>query len=311
MARVFISYSSVNNHIADDLCSYLEQSGLSCWIAPRDIRGSIKYAGEITRAIKSSDYFLLIFSKESSVSEHVKNEINLAINNAKPIVPYCLDNIPYDDDLEYYLSTRQRVASCGNLQKDFAALATILGGQPKSQDRTHSEEPKPSGQRKWMIPLFVILALILSVVLYQLLKPSVIIVDPDNKKVVELKDPKDSAKTVKTDSVAATISVSPSHTTVPETRVVNPNADTFSGKVKGGYPDGNGVYTFKKRRRIDMHDPEKREAEPGDYIKGTWSNGHLNYGEWYGADGTKKGFIQLGDNPDVESDHTLGKCVSP
>ena len=85
--------------------------------------------------------------------------------------------------------------------------------------------------------------------------------------------------------------------------------NTFTGTVKGGYPDGFGTYTFKSRRRIDMHDPEERFAEAGDYIKGDWKQGHLNYGEWYSADGTKKGFIRLGDHPDVASDQKLGKCV--
>ena len=61
--------------------------------------------------------------------------------------------------------------------------------------------------------------------------------------------------------------------------------------------------------RIDMHDAEERYAEPGDYIKGDWRDGHLNYGEWYDAQGNKKAFIRLGDNPDTGSDQKLGKCA--
>ena len=76
-----------------------------------------------------------------------------------------------------------------------------------------------------------------------------------------------------------------------------------------GYPDGFGTYRFTARRRIDMHDPEERYAEAGDYIKGDWRQGHLNYGEWYDKDGNKKAFIKLGDNPDVEADQKLGTCV--
>ena len=89
----------------------------------------------------------------------------------------------------------------------------------------------------------------------------------------------------------------------------NANVDTFSGSVINGYPNGFGTYTYKVRRRIDVHDPEERYAEAGDYIKGDWKEGHLNYGEWYGADGVKKAFIRLGDNPDNVSDQKLGKCV--
>ena len=88
-------------------------------------------------------------------------------------------------------------------------------------------------------------------------------------------------------------------------------ADTFTGTIKNGYPDGYGTYTFKKSRRIDMHDPGKRMAQAGDYIVGEWNNGHLNYGEWYGSDGKKKEFIELGDNADFQADHTFAKCVKP
>ena len=60
-----------------------------------------------------------------------------------------------------------------------------------------------------------------------------------------------------------------------------------------------------------MHDPEQRVAQKGDYIVGDWNNGHLNYGEWYGANGVKKGFIELGDNADTQADHAFAKCVKP
>ena len=60
-----------------------------------------------------------------------------------------------------------------------------------------------------------------------------------------------------------------------------------------------------------MHDPGKRVAQAGDYIVGEWNNGHLNYGEWYGSDGVKKEFIELGDNADFQADHSFAKCVKP
>ena len=89
------------------------------------------------------------------------------------------------------------------------------------------------------------------------------------------------------------------------------DADTFDGTIIDGYPDGYGRYTFKKRRRIDMHDEKERWAEAGDYIDGTWNHGHLNYGDWRSADGTPKEYITLGDNPDYKLDQQLGKCVKP
>ena len=37
MGKVFISYSVKNQKLANELCAYLEQTGVPCWIAPRDI----------------------------------------------------------------------------------------------------------------------------------------------------------------------------------------------------------------------------------------------------------------------------------
>jgi len=47
---VFISHSSVDKNAADAICHALEQSGVKCWIAPRDIQPGANYGGEIIRA---------------------------------------------------------------------------------------------------------------------------------------------------------------------------------------------------------------------------------------------------------------------
>ena len=44
---VFISYSSVDRTAADTVCSILEQNGIGCWIAPRDITPGLDFAEAI------------------------------------------------------------------------------------------------------------------------------------------------------------------------------------------------------------------------------------------------------------------------
>lgn len=267
---VFISYGSHDRKVADHLCQYLETDcGLSCWIAPRNILSG-NYAGEITRALKSSSCVLVVCSQESSRSEHVKNEVTLAFNQQKLILPYCLDESPFDDDLEYYLASKQQIHTSGNQRKDFELIGQIL----KNRFGTESEQKKA----KKDFPLRLLLILIGCAIIlsggYFLIKAL---------------------------GGWTTISQEAGSPATVE--------DTFTGKVLNGYPDGFGTYTFSQRRRIDMHDSEVRMGEKGDYISGNWTNGHLNYGEWFDAKGRKKGFIQLGDYPDTETDHPLGKCA--
>lgn len=325
MGRIFISYSTKNQKVANALCEYLEQQGVHCWIAPRDIPSASNYAGEITRAIKSCERFLLVYSKDAGKSEHVKNEINLAINNAKPILPYCLDNSPYDDDLEYYLSTKQKIASSGDQEQDFKSLATIILGHAVTAPAVKAEPAVPREKKPGKPYVFYALGALAVLALLAWL----LFLRPNPRPAPDTGAPVDTVRvdTVRTDTVATP--PIPSNTKKEETKkeetkkdetkkdetkrteVKDTTSDTFTGTIRGGYPDGYGTYTFKQARRIDMHDPEKRMAQKGDYIVGDWNNGHLNYGEWYGAGGVKKGFIELGDNSDTQADHAFAKCVKP
>lgn len=69
----------------------------------------------------------------------------------------------------------------------------------------------------------------------------------------------------------------------------------FKGKMKNGKPDDvNGRMEFKERHQIDSRDPKKRIAEPGDYVIGEFSEGHLVQGIWYGSDNNVKGSVIIG-----------------
>lgn len=53
---VFISYSSIDRDSADAVCSILEENGISCWMAPRNITPDWPYAEALIDGIKSSEY---------------------------------------------------------------------------------------------------------------------------------------------------------------------------------------------------------------------------------------------------------------
>jgi hypothetical protein len=102
---VFISHSAQDKKVSETICSALEQSGIRCWIAPRDVRAGKSFPGEITRAIQQSKVMLLIFSRHSNSSEQVLREVQLAVDSHVPIVRLRIEDIPLSDDLRYYLST--------------------------------------------------------------------------------------------------------------------------------------------------------------------------------------------------------------
>lgn len=277
---VFISYGSHDRNVADSLCTYLEQQHLRCWMAPRNISSGSNYAGEITRALRSSESIIVICSRESSQSGHVKNEVTLAFNQNKRILPYCLDDNPFDDDLEYYLSSKQQIRTCGNRIKDFEQIYSILGERLINKDGDVNDElPKENKPIQHKRIIYFIFSLILL---------SIIVFISFYHKNEDIDSYVDNHQTISVQTL-----------------------DTFTGNIIDGQPDGYGTYTFAQPRLIDYHDSEKREADIGDYITGDWKNGHLNFGEWYDSCGVLKGFIQLGDYLDVETDWKLGICEKP
>ena len=59
--KIFISHSSEDKQIADAICHRLEENGLRCWIAPRDV-DCIDWATAIMNGIHKSDVFVVIVS---------------------------------------------------------------------------------------------------------------------------------------------------------------------------------------------------------------------------------------------------------
>ncbi len=88
---IFISYSSKDKAIADAVCHFLENGGIKCWMAPRDITAGFDYGDIIVNAIKNARLFVIIFSSNSADSQWVRSELNIAFSEQIPIIPFKID----------------------------------------------------------------------------------------------------------------------------------------------------------------------------------------------------------------------------
>ncbi len=109
--QVFISYSSLDAVIANQICEQLESRSVKCWIAPRDIQPGSNWAGSIMKAIKSSKVLLLLLTKDSNDSEQVMREVERGVNLRLRIICLRLENISLSDHLEYFISAVQGIAA--------------------------------------------------------------------------------------------------------------------------------------------------------------------------------------------------------
>jgi formylglycine-generating enzyme required for sulfatase activity len=102
---VFISYASEDAAVADRIRSGLEQSGATCWIAPRDIEAGTSFPAAITAAIRSCDAQVLLLTAQANASRHVLSEVELAFNAGKPILAVLVGKVTPSPDLKYFIST--------------------------------------------------------------------------------------------------------------------------------------------------------------------------------------------------------------
>ncbi len=95
----FISYATADQLFADRLYNDLQQNGVRCWFAHRDIRAGQKIHQQIEEAIRTSDRLLLIISESSMKREWVNTEIihareHEARQNRQILFPITL--VPFD-----------------------------------------------------------------------------------------------------------------------------------------------------------------------------------------------------------------------
>lgn len=124
---VFISHSSKDEKIANEICNSFESNGIKCWIAPRDIAPGSDWAESINNAIKNSSVMVLVFSENSNNSTQVAKELNLAISNNLVILPFKIDQSSPTGSMEYYLSdTHWLQASGDNIGTEIVSLQKVV-----------------------------------------------------------------------------------------------------------------------------------------------------------------------------------------
>ena len=141
---IFLSYSSKDKLIADAICSRLENQGIRCWIAPRDVKPGTDYSNQIADALESATTMVMVFSSDSNNSRHVKSEIDRAFSLGKIIIPFRVENVELDKGLAYYLAkTHWLDAVTRPLEQHIDRLATTIRQISGTETPEISMRPPP------------------------------------------------------------------------------------------------------------------------------------------------------------------------
>lgn len=106
---VFISYSRkdyvdadgkfIKNNMISKIKRSLSAAGITYWFDEDGIYSGDEFASVLTRAIRTSTVFVFISSVNSNASRWTSNEISTAMVFKKPIIPFRIDDSPYNDSV--------------------------------------------------------------------------------------------------------------------------------------------------------------------------------------------------------------------
>jgi len=167
---VFVSYSSNNKPVADAIVSRLEQEGVRCWFAPRDVIPGQNFAEAILQAIESSRLMVVVLSNQSNQSQHVPREVERAVHHNVVVIPFRIESVEPSGAMAYFLASEHWLdALTPPLDKHIANLVQVVNNLlERTPPRTPAQTPVaprqrrlrlPQGRRRWFVIGAVVLLL--------------------------------------------------------------------------------------------------------------------------------------------------------
>lgn len=90
---IFLSYSSNDRPFAMGFAKELQNLGVNVWIDQLGIKLGENWDNAIEEALDRSKTFLLLISPTSIASQNVQDEVSIAINSEKKLVPILIKNV--------------------------------------------------------------------------------------------------------------------------------------------------------------------------------------------------------------------------
>ena len=142
--HTFISYSREDGDFALKMTTDLRAAGVNVWLDKLDIPPGARWDRAVEDALETCGRILVILSPHSAGSENVQDEISLAFDKKKPIIPIL--SMPCDIPmrlrrLEYIDFTKQ-------YDQGFQTLLTAMKLPTAAPgDNMTAERPAPAGSR--------------------------------------------------------------------------------------------------------------------------------------------------------------------
>lgn len=158
---VFISYSRKDRAAKDasgrDVISRIQESlhstGISYWLDEEGIHSGETFASVISRNIAEAKIFLFVSSVNSNASRWTCGEIATASAYDKHIIPFRIDDTPYDPSITIYLAALDSIDYTANPGKALKRLASSVKqylAEQEAEARRLEEEKVLLAERRRM-----------------------------------------------------------------------------------------------------------------------------------------------------------------
>jgi TIR domain len=126
-APVFISYSSIDQKVAETICDAVQARGHRCWISTRDIGPGENFQEAIVKAIGSAKLMILVFTSNANNLQEIKKELALAGQHQLVVIPVRVENVVPSGAFAYELATRQWIDLFNDWERNIAQLTAKIG----------------------------------------------------------------------------------------------------------------------------------------------------------------------------------------
>jgi len=150
MSQIFISYSRMDREFVDELIGQVENHGFDVWVDRKDIGGGKEWRAAISQAISECSFFMLVLSPNSVDSRKVTQEVSLADEQGRKIIPIRYQQCDIPHELNLQLAGLQWIDFVENSHEEamdqlFRALGEKAGSKPRQRPASApSKQPAPA-----------------------------------------------------------------------------------------------------------------------------------------------------------------------
>jgi hypothetical protein len=143
-SRIFVSYSREDFDIVSRLAEDLGKAGMSAWVDKREISPGQHWDSAVESGLTDSDCVLVVLSPSSVNSRNVLDEISLALESRKVIVPI----LHRDCVIPFRLRRIQYLDFRGNYLDAYQELLTVLTNKRTPTNTVSADDSEKTGIEK-------------------------------------------------------------------------------------------------------------------------------------------------------------------